>query len=97
MDLFLLNHFLTKRNGKQETHGRRGSSSAAPNATIQLASTVFEDVVSFFPEGVVEMLEVAFANIFDPKIINRQVEPYLMGFVPPKAGGVRLFKVSMLS
>jgi hypothetical protein len=24
MELFLFYHFLTKRNGKQETHGRRG-------------------------------------------------------------------------
>jgi hypothetical protein len=44
---------------------------------------VFNNVVSFFPEGIMEVLEVVFANIFDPKIINRQVEPYLMGFMPP--------------
>ncbi len=53
------------------------------DVTILLATTVFNNVVSFFPEAVVEVLEVAFANIFDPKIINRQVEPYLTGLMPP--------------
>ncbi len=66
------------------------------DATICLAPTVFNNVVSFFPEGVIEVLKVAFADILDPKIINRQVEPYQMGFVSPLAGGVRLFKLSVL-
>jgi hypothetical protein len=62
----------------------------------QLRPLVFGDVVSFFLEGSVEVLEVAVANILDPKIINRQVEPYLTGFVFSKAKGVQLFEVSVL-
>ncbi len=44
---------------------------------------VFNDFVSFFLEGVVEVLKVAFANILDPKIINHQVERYRTEFVSP--------------
>jgi hypothetical protein len=53
------------------------------DSTIWLASMVLDNFVSFFPEGIVEMLKVVFADIFDPNNVNCQVEPYLMGFVPP--------------
>jgi hypothetical protein len=46
-----------------------------------LYSLPAQSLVSLFLEGIVEVLEVAFANIFDPKIINRQAKPYLLGFL----------------
>ncbi len=34
-------------------------------------------------KGVVEVLKVAVVDVLDPENINRQVEPYWMGFMSP--------------
>jgi hypothetical protein len=53
------------------------------DATIETTGTVFNNVMYFFSEGIVKMLEMFLANVFDPEVIYCKVEPYPMGFVFP--------------
>ncbi len=46
------------------------------DATIEITSLVFNNVICYLLEGVVKMLEMFFANVFDPKVIYCKVEPY---------------------
>jgi hypothetical protein len=46
-------------------------------------------------DGIVEVLEVVFTNLFDTKVIDRKVEPGGVVFVVEEAWGVRLLIVAM--
>jgi hypothetical protein len=50
---------------------------------VEVTGAVFNNVISFSAEGVVEMLQVVFANILDPKVVHHKVEPYLTRCVLP--------------
>ncbi len=51
------------------------------DATIEITGLVFNNVICFLSEGVVKMLEMFLANVFDPKVIYCKVEPYQTGFM----------------
>ncbi len=53
------------------------------DAIIEITSLVFNNVICFFLEGIVKMLEMFLTNVFDPKVIYYKVEPYRTGFVFP--------------
>jgi hypothetical protein len=53
------------------------------DATIEITGVVFNNVICFLLEGVVKMLEMFLANVFDPEGIYCKVEPYWMGFMFP--------------
>ncbi len=63
--------------------------------TIEITSLVFNNVICFLSEGIVKMLEMFLANVFDPKVIYCKVKPYQTGFMFPKTGSVWLFEVSV--
>ncbi len=65
------------------------------DATIEITSSVFNNVICFLSEGVVKMLEMFLANAFDPKVIYCKVEPCRKGFMFPYTGSVWLFEVSV--
>ncbi len=53
------------------------------DATIEITGLVFNNVICFFLEGIIKMLELFLADVFDPKVIYCKVEPYQMGFIFP--------------
>jgi hypothetical protein len=53
------------------------------DATIEITGLVFNNVICFLSEGVVKMLEMFLANVFDPKVIYCKVESYRMGIMFP--------------
>ncbi len=53
------------------------------DATIEITGLVFNNVISFLSEGIVKMLEMFLANVFDPEVIYCKVEPYRTGLMFP--------------
>ncbi len=53
------------------------------DATIEITSLVFNNVICFFLEGVVKMLKMFLSNVFDSEVIYCKIEPYRTGFVFP--------------
>ncbi len=53
------------------------------DATIEITRSFFNNVICFLFEGVIKMLEMFLANVFDLKVIYCKVEPYRMGFMFP--------------
>jgi hypothetical protein len=53
------------------------------DATIEITGLVFNNVICFLSKGVVKMLEMFLANVFDPKVIYYKVKPYQTGFMFP--------------
>ncbi len=53
------------------------------DATIEITSLVFNNVICIFLEGIIKMLEMFLANVFDSKVVYCKIEPYQMGFMFP--------------
>ncbi len=53
------------------------------DATMEITGSVFNNVICFFLEGAVKMLEMSLSNVFDSEVIYCKVEPYWTGFVFP--------------
>ncbi len=56
---------------------------------------VLNNFVGFCPQGVVEVLEIVFPDIFDSEVVDGKIEPERAGFVFPQAWSVGLFVVPM--
>jgi hypothetical protein len=50
---------------------------------IEITSLVFNNVICFMSEGIIKMLEMFLANVFDPKVIYCKVGPYRAGLMFP--------------
>ncbi len=66
------------------------------DATVEVADAVLNNFVGFRPQGVVEVLESVFLDIFDSKVVNGEIEPERAGFVFPQAWSVGLFVVPVV-
>ena len=45
------------------------------DAAIEVANMIFNDVVCFSTQGIVEVLKVAVTNILNAKVVNGKVKP----------------------
>jgi hypothetical protein len=45
------------------------------DTTIEIALSIFNNFVHFYPKGSKEVLEVFVTNVFDAKVVHAQVEP----------------------
>ncbi len=65
------------------------------DTAVEVADAILNDLVYFLTEGVVEVLEIVFADIFDTEVINGKVKPGGLGFVLPEAGSMGLLVVAV--
>ncbi len=65
------------------------------DAAIEITNSIFDNIVSLGTKGILEVLEVVVANVFDAEVVNSEVEPDGAGIVAEEAGGVRLFVVAV--
>ncbi len=60
-----------------------------------IAGAVFDNLVGSRAKGIVEVLEMGLANVFNAKIINGKSKPHQTGVMLPETGNVGLFVVSV--
>ncbi len=65
------------------------------DTTVEVAGTVFHNLVGFRSKSIVEVLEMGFANVLNAKVINGKIKPHRMGFVLPETGSMGLHGVSV--
>jgi hypothetical protein len=65
------------------------------DTAVEVADAILNNLVCFLMEGITEVLETVFANIFDTEIIDCKVKPGGPVFVSPEARGMGLLVVAV--